>query len=149
MLIEKADMLDALLGNFAGMDLLTDAAEGNCVVLGYVTGWLDAISTLIHVEKKKHDERKELLEQLKQSGARTNADGFCDTAEQIEEDLEEMNAREAECEVCQKFGEWIEDDYGFNRCSECGWDWDEREQATPYCPNCGAKMDGGDDDAAD
>ena len=85
MLIEKADMLDALLGNFSGMDLMTDATEGNCVVLGYVTGWLDAISTLIHVEKKKHDERKELLEQLKQSCARTNAEGFCDTSEQIAE----------------------------------------------------------------
>ena len=101
MLIEKADMLDALLGNFALMDLLTDATEGNCVVLGYVTGWLDAISTLIHIEKKKHDERKKLLEQLKQSGARTNADGFCDTAEQIEEGLEEMNAREDKCEVAK------------------------------------------------
>jgi hypothetical protein len=32
MLIEKADMLDALLGNFAEMDLLTDAADGNCEV---------------------------------------------------------------------------------------------------------------------
>lgn len=84
MLIEKADMLDAMLDNFAGMDLLTDAAEGNCVVLGYVAGWLDAIGTLIHADEKKHDERKELLEQLKQSGARTNAEGFCDTSEQIE-----------------------------------------------------------------
>lgn len=53
MLIEKADMLDALLGNFAGMDLLTDAAEGNCVVLGYVAGWLDAIGAMIDAEKKK------------------------------------------------------------------------------------------------
>lgn len=53
MLIEKADMLDALLGNFAGMDLLTDAAEGNCVVLGYVAGWLDAIGAMVDVEKKK------------------------------------------------------------------------------------------------
>lgn len=46
-------MLDALLGHFEGMDLLTDAAEGNCVVLGYVAGWLDAIGAMIHVEKKK------------------------------------------------------------------------------------------------
>ena len=38
MLIEKADMLDALLGNFAGMDLLADAMENNGVMLGYVTG---------------------------------------------------------------------------------------------------------------
>ena len=102
MLIEKADMLDALLGNFAGMDLLTDAAEGNCVVLGYVAGWLDAIGAMIDVEKKKHDERKELLEHLKQSCARTNADGFCDTDEQIEEDLEAMIALDAECEACRK-----------------------------------------------
>lgn len=101
MLIEKADMLDALLGNFVEMDLLTDAAEGNCVVLGYVAGWLDAISTLIHVDEKKHSEKKKLLEQLKQSGARTNAGGFCDTAEQIEEDLEAMNARDDECEVAK------------------------------------------------
>ncbi len=54
MLIEKADMLDALLGNFAGMDLLTDAAEGNCVVLGYVAGWLDAIGSMVDAEGKKH-----------------------------------------------------------------------------------------------
>lgn len=63
MLIEKADMLDALLGNFAGMDLLTDAVEGNCVVLGYVSGWLDAIRAMIDAEKKKQgkmeDERGE------------------------------------------------------------------------------------------
>ena len=102
MLIEKADMLDALLGNFAGMDLLTDAAEGNCVVLGYVTGWLDALGTLIHVEKKKQDERKEVLERLKQSGARANADGFCDTDEEIEEDLEKIAALDAECDACRK-----------------------------------------------
>lgn len=142
MLIEKADMLDALLGNFSGIDLLADAMENNCVVLGYVTGWLDAIRSMIDADEKKHSEKKKLLEQLKQSGARVNAEGFCDTADQIEEDLEAMNARDDECEACQKFGEWIEDDYGFNRCSECGWDWDEREQATPYCPNCGAKMEG-------
>lgn len=53
MLIEKADMLDALLGNFAGMDLMTDATEGNCVVLGYVAGWLDAIHSMVDAEKKK------------------------------------------------------------------------------------------------
>ena len=65
MLIEKADMLDALLGNFAGMDLLSDAVGEGSITLGYVTGWLDAIGTLIDVEKKKQDERKELLETFK------------------------------------------------------------------------------------
>ena len=53
MLIEKGDMLDALLGNFAGMDLLTDATEGNCVVLGYVAGWLKAIGAMIEADEKK------------------------------------------------------------------------------------------------
>lgn len=63
MLIEKADMLDALLGNFAGLDLLADAMENNGVMLGYVTGWLDAIHSMIDAEKKKQgkmeDERSE------------------------------------------------------------------------------------------
>ena len=39
-------------------------------------------------------------------------------------------------------GEWIPDDYEFYHCSECGFEWDEREYITPYCPNCGARMDG-------
>lgn len=63
MLIEKADMLDALIGNFAGIDLLADAMENNGVMLGYVTGWLDAIGAMVDAEKKKQvkieDERGE------------------------------------------------------------------------------------------
>lgn len=38
-------------------------------------------------------------------------------------------------------GEWIDDDYGFARCSECNWEWDAPEYKTPYCPHCGAKME--------
>lgn len=38
-------------------------------------------------------------------------------------------------------GEWIEDDDAFNRCSECGYEQDFPEITTPYCPNCGAKME--------
>lgn len=53
MLIEKADMLDALLGNFAGMDLPDDATDNNVVMLSYVTGWLDAIGSMVDAEKKK------------------------------------------------------------------------------------------------
>ena len=209
MLIEKADMLDALLGNFAGMDLLTDAAEGNCVVLGYVTGWLDAIGTLIHVDEKKHSEKKKLLEQLKQSCARVNAEGYCDTAEQIEEGLEAMNAREDERGACRKCvgttevmtmrlidadalvetfakvlhrhdsgaeelrydfvkkvidnaptccqerrGRWeISPTHGFLMCSVChncyiDEDWLDGKKWN-FCLECGAKMNGGDDDETD
>lgn len=34
-------------------------------------------------------------------------------------------------------------------CSECGWDVPEYGKFYSYCPNCGAKMDGGNGDAAD
>ena len=44
-------------------------------------------------------------------------------------------------------GEWIEDDYGYNRCSACGWEWDEPEAVSLHCPHCGAKMEEGEIDA--
>ncbi len=36
-------------------------------------------------------------------------------------------------------GKW-KTEKGFNECSVCGY----RDVFTPYCANCGAKMDGGD-----
>ena len=39
------------------------------------------------------------------------------------------------------YGEWIEDDYAYCRCSECGYEYDSPEYSTPYCPNCGACME--------
>lgn len=38
-------------------------------------------------------------------------------------------------------GKWLEDDYGYFRCSECGSEQDTPEYTTPFCPICGAKMD--------
>ena len=48
-------------------------------------------------------------------------------------------------------GRWdIMDGYKMRRnCSVCGWDVPEYGKFYSYCPNCGAKMDGGDGDAAD
>ena len=46
-----------------------------------------------------------------------------------------------------KHGHWdyteyaIYGEYDFPRCSECGFE--PKEEISPYCPNCGAKMDGG------
>ena len=59
-------------------------------------------------------------------------------------------------------GQWIKmvgmmppEYHGHYNCSECGWhmkglrnSW-TREEELSYCPNCGAKMDGGDDNAPD
>lgn len=44
-------------------------------------------------------------------------------------------------ELSEHTGEWIPDDYSYNRCSVCGWEWDEPECVTPYCPHCGTKME--------
>lgn len=123
MLIEKADMLDAFVRNMLALGLFdaVDPPEDAKTMLAYVAGWIDMLDVMIREEEKKRDEKKALLEQLKQSCARTDAEGFCDTAEQIEEDLETMTMREAECEACQK-------------CVGTG-----------VC----VKMDGGDDDATD
>lgn len=35
---------------------------------------------------------------------------------------------------------WKEDEYGFYSCSGCGFEFDDPEFNTPYCPECGAKM---------
>lgn len=40
-----------------------------------------------------------------------------------------------------RHGEWIPDDYMFFHCSECQYEHDDPEYVTPYCPNCGAKME--------
>ena len=37
-------------------------------------------------------------------------------------------------------GEWVEDDYSISRCSLCGYEQEEPELITPFCPNCGAPM---------
>lgn len=38
-------------------------------------------------------------------------------------------------------GQWMMDDYGYCRCSECGYEFDYPEEKTPYCPGCGANME--------
>ncbi len=40
-----------------------------------------------------------------------------------------------------KMGHWVEDQYGYNRCSECGYEHGSPEYVTPFCPGCGAHME--------
>lgn len=42
-----------------------------------------------------------------------------------------------------KHGEWVHGEC-VSHCSECGVE-TYPENITPYCPNCGARMDGGDE----
>lgn len=39
---------------------------------------------------------------------------------------------------------WVFDEHKFAHCSQCGYEQDWPEWTTPYCPECGAKMGGGD-----
>lgn len=45
--------------------------------------------------------------------------------------------------------QWIEDGSGIIICPECKRGYNLHAKYTHYCPNCGAKMDGGEEDAAD
>ena len=45
--------------------------------------------------------------------------------------------------------QWIEDGSGIIICPECKRGYNLIAKYTHYCPNCGAKMDGGNSDAAD
>lgn len=48
-------------------------------------------------------------------------------------------------------GRWLCGDYYDigDVCSECDWDSQMTHPSYRYCPNCGARMDGDDDDKAD
>lgn len=66
------------------------------------------------------------------------------------EDIEDAPAADVAPVV---HGQWIED-HDYLKCPECGvmvkWDFTFFDIGNwNYCPNCGAKMDGGDGDAAD
>lgn len=37
-------------------------------------------------------------------------------------------------------GEWIEDEFAISHCSLCGYEQEEPELITPFCPLCGSPM---------
>lgn len=42
----------------------------------------------------------------------------------------------------QSYGEWVHGENGMAHCSECGNE-EPSHSISPYCPECGAKMEGG------
>ena len=74
-------------------------------------------------------------------------DRWCDDGYDLyvfSHDLEAMPIIDA---VPVVHGEWIELDDGLvaGACSVCGWEayyYEDDVAGMPYCPNCGAKMDG-------
>ena len=47
-----------------------------------------------------------------------------------------------------RHGRWVDTDSEFAQCSLCKYPVYAAWNATNYCPNCGAKMDGGDGNIA-
>ena len=57
--------------------------------------------------------------------------------------------RKALSEINRAYGHWIEKPYLFGTtryCSVCGQNYGMPHGVFNYCPNCGAKMDGGNED---
>ena len=84
-------------------------------------------------------EREEFYEQMNSTGAEFS---LCDALEMI------ANFPAADVAPVVH-AQWIEDESGIIICPECKRGYNLIAKYTHYCPNCGAKMDGGTDHAAD
>lgn len=71
------------------------------------------------------------------------------TDDEASEDEEPGADPDEEAGSARKAGQWIEDEYAYTHCSECGYEWDEPEMKSNFCPQCGARMDGGKSDGED
>lgn len=61
----------------------------------------------------------------------------------IEENIERLPAADV---VLVRHGRWTRIDYHDARCSECGHKTYYPDRIFLYCPECGARMDGGESD---
>lgn len=65
----------------------------------------------------------------------------------LEDVICEVDAQTAADVAPVVHGRWIDDGSGIIICPECERGYNLHAKYTHYCPNCGAKMDGGDSDA--
>lgn len=74
---------------------------------------------------------------------RTTIPGDGYTFEQINEalDLALAALRGPTREMVERMrGEWIEDEFAISHCSLCGYEQEEPELITPFCPLCGSPV---------
>lgn len=73
-----------------------------------------------------------------------NCDKIIPTKEYFKKEKEKVMRNYSTADVAEvKHGEWIHGEC-VSHCSECGVE-TYPENITPYCPNCRARMDGGDE----
>ena len=82
-------------------------------------------------------DRQEVLDAIQNVCKRT-----CTIARIMQKSINELPSAE-------RHGRWIEFDDAYNRisgrCSVCGWEshlYEDDVVGMPYCPNCGTRMDG-------
>lgn len=93
-------------------------------------------------------DRDTVLDKLHETGGcgaqpNTWADGFDKAIDEAYRAVQSLPAADVAPVV---HGKWIGDLYGYNSCSICGRELDEPEDIFPYCPYCGAKNDGTQED---
>lgn len=62
----------------------------------------------------------------------------------VDDTLDYIDSEPAADVAPVRHGRWVDTDYEFAQCSLCKYPVYAAWNATNYCPNCGAKMDGGD-----
>lgn len=88
-------------------------------------------------------EREALLQALEEvGGCDAPPDSWADGWDKgISEAIKSVKELPAADVVEVRYGEWIYGDFDIPHCSECGYE-KMPNMISPYCPNCGAKMDG-------
>ena len=98
---------------------------------------------------KEYIEREEAIFEFE-----TNGSNFVYGKKACNAIISRLKAIPAADVVEVKHGRWIYNNMGGWKCSECNnqapfWCMASTQNLSDYCPNCGAKMDGGEDDEAD
>ena len=99
------------------------------------------MARLINADELKKNFQDELCKGIACAECSMQAEGFC----RVERWIDIAPTAEP-----TKHGTWGENIYGYRKCSVCGrvTQVDEcmREPLYLYCPNCGARMDGGENE---
>lgn len=87
---------------------------------------------------------RKILENWRDAHADVDDEQGCGLLEDV---IWEVDAQPAADVAPVVHARWIDDGRGIIICPECKRRYNLHAKYTHYCPNCGAKMDGGDGDA--
>ena len=121
---------------------------GNILIrVDTVNIWLGfGIGGLTMAEYIERDALRKVLKNWRDAHADVDDEEGCGLLEDV---IWEVDAQTAADVAPVVHARWIDDGRGIIICPECKRGYNLHAKYTHYCPNCGAKMDGGDGDAAD